>query len=161
MLLQVLGQKNDSSAGCWIEFDAVQVLDSAGNDPKMDTAVWNEDDARVSRFSIWTHQTVEGCYHNDDLSSSTWKAHAEFTFTGTNAVLRGLKAPWCGTADISVDGTVVATVDTYAPQQENQAVWYDTGELPYGAHTIRITVNAAKNDASEGKWVEWDTVTWR
>ncbi len=161
VLLQVMGQKNDSSAGCWIEFDAVQILDSAGNDPKMDTAVWNEDDARVSRFSIWTHQTVAGCYHNDDLSSSTWKAHAEFTFTGTNAVLRGLKAPWCGTADISVDGTVVATVDTYAPQQENQAVWYDTGELPYGAHTIRITVNAAKNDASQGKWVEWDTVTWR
>ena len=89
------------------------------------------------------------------------KPHAEFTFTGTNAVLRGLKAPWCGTADISVDGTVVATVDTYAPQQENQAVWYDTGELPYGAHTIRITVNAAKNDASEGKWGGMGYRHWR
>ena len=161
VLLRVLGEKSAGSTGCWIEFDAVQLLDSAGNDPKMDTAVWNEDDARVSRFSIWTHQSVEGCYHGDDLSSSTWKAHVEFTFTGTNAVLRGLKAPWCGTADISVDGTVAATVDTYAPELQSQAVWYDTGELPFGTHTIRITVNGAKSSASQGRWVEWDTVTWR
>ncbi len=161
VLLRVLGEKSAGSTDCWIEFDAVQLLDSAGNDPKMDMAVWNEDDARVDRFSFWTYQAVEGCYHGDDLSSSTWKAHVEFTFTGTNAVLRGLKAPWCGTADISVDGTVVTTVDTYAPELQTQAVWYDTGELPYGAHTIRITVNAAKNNASQGRWVEWDTVTWR
>lgn len=161
VLLRVLGSKNEASSGCWIEFDKAEVLDSASNAPAVDAAVWNDDDARLNLFSIWTHQAMDGCYHNDDLSSNTWKAHVEFQFDGTNAVIYGLKAPWCGTADISVDGTTVATVDTYAPQEELQAVWYDTGELPAGTHTVRITVNAAQNDASSGKWIELDKIVWR
>lgn len=161
VLLRVLGEKSEASSGCWIEFDKVEIRDGESNDPRVDTAVWNDDDARIGRFSIWKHQAMEGCYHNDDLSSNTWKAHVEFQFTGTNAVIYGLKAPWCGKADISVDGTVVTTVDAYSPQEELQAVWYDTGELANGPHTVRITVNAAKNSASSGKWVELDKILWR
>lgn len=159
--LTVAGTKNENSSGTWIEFDKVELYDSRNGAPITDKVVWNDENPNLKKFSVWTHQSVPGSYHDDDSASNTWKAYMEFSFDGTNAVIYGLKAPWCGLADITVDGTKVATIDTYAAEAMLQQVLYDTGILEKGAHTVRITVKAQKSSGSEGKWIEVDKVVWQ
>lgn len=159
--LTVAGAKNESSSGTWIEFDKVEIYDSQNGAPVTDKVVWNDENPNLKKFSAWTHQSVPGSYHDDDSASNTWKAYMEFSFEGTNAVIYGLKAPWCGLADITVDGTKVATIDAYAAEAMLQQVLYDTGTLESGTHTVRITVKAQKSSGSSGKWIEVDKVVWQ
>lgn len=159
--LTVAGAKNESSSGTWIEFDKVELRDSQNGAPVINKVIWNDDSPNLKKFSVWTHQSVAGSYHDDDSSSNTWKAYIEFSFDGTNAVIYGLKAPWCGWADVTVDGTKVASIDTYASETMPQQVLYDTGTLQSGTHTVRITVKSQKSSQASGKWIEVDKVVWQ
>lgn len=159
--LTVVGEKNAASSGTWIEYDKVIIADSQNGQPTADKVVWNDENPNLTKFSRWTHQSVAGCYHNDDSASNTWKAYIEFSFNGTNAAVYGLKGPWCGKADISVDGVQMGRIDTYAAAAQPQQLLYDTGTLAEGTHTVRITVAANKSTSSSGKWVEIDKVVWQ
>lgn len=158
--LTVRGEKNPASSGAWIEFDKVVIEDSSGNPQAEETIVWNDDNPNISKFSTWTHQSVLGSYHDDDTSSNTWQASMSFTFNGTHAKIFGLKAAWTGIADIQIDGTTVATIDTYSPNTQFQALLFDTGVLTQGNHTVKMIVKSAKNSASSGRWIEYDKVEW-
>lgn len=159
--LTVAGEKNDASSGTWIEYDKVEIEDSMYNNPIVDTVVWNDENPNLDKSSVWTHQSVPGSYHDDDSASNTWLASIEFTFNGTNAVIYGLKGPWCGKMEVKVDGVSVGTIDTYATEQQLQQVLYDTGILEPGEHTVKIIVKASKSSASSGKWIEIDKVVWK
>lgn len=159
--LTVAGEKNSASSATWIEFDKVEIEDSLYDNPIVDTVVWNDENPNLDKFSVWHHQSVPGSYHDDDSSSNTWLASIEFTFNGTNAVIYGLKGPWCGKMEVKVDGVSKGVIDTYAPEQQLQQVLYDTGVLSAGEHTVKIIVKASKSSASSGKWVEIDKVVWK
>ena len=159
--LTVAGEKNEASSDTWIEFDKVELSDSQNGAPVINKVVWNDENPNLKKFSVWKHQSVPGSYHDDDSSSNTWKAHIEFSFEGSNAVIYGLKGPWCGRAQITVDGAAAADIDAYAPEMMLQQVLYDTGTLEPGTHTVRITVKAEKSPESSGRWVEIDRVVWQ
>ena len=159
--LTVAGEKNEASSDTWIEFDKVELSDSQNGAPVINKVVWNDENPNLKKFSVWKHQSVPGSYHDDDSSSNTWKAHVEFSFEGSNAVIYGLKGPWCGRAQITVDGAAAADIDAYAPEMMLQQVLYDTGTLEPGTHTVRITVKAEKSPESSGRWVEIDRVVWQ
>lgn len=159
--LTVAGEKNEASSDAWIEFDKVELSDSQNGAPVINKVVWNDENPNLKKFSVWKHQSVPGSYHDDDSSSNTWKAHIEFSFEGSNAVIYGLKGPWCGRAQITVDGAAAADIDAYAPEMMLQQVLYDTGTLEPGTHTVRITVKAEKSPESSGRWVEIDRVVWQ
>lgn len=161
MTLTVVGEKNEASSDAWIEFDKVELSDSQNGAPVINKVVWNDENPNLKKFSVWKHQSVPGSYHDDDSSSNTWKAHVEFSFEGSNAVIYGLKGPWCGRAQITVDGAAAADIDAYAPEMMLQQVLYDTGTLEPGTHTVRITVKAEKSPESSGRWVEIDRVVWQ
>ncbi|MFR2590499.1 MAG: hypothetical protein ACLS9Y_08800, partial [Ruthenibacterium lactatiformans] len=154
--LTVAGEKNEASSDTWIEFDKVELSDSQNGAPVINKVVWDDENPNLKKFSVWKHQSVPGSYHDDDSSSNTWKAHIEFSFEGSNAVIYGLKGPWCGRAQITVDGAAAADIDAYAPEMMLQQVLYDTGTLEPGTHTVRITVKAEKSPESSGRWVEID-----
>ena len=59
---------------------------------------------------------------------------------------------------MQVDFGAPVRVDAYAPAPEAQALLFDTGELPYGEHTVTLTVAGEKNPASTGVWIEYDKV---
>ena len=159
--LTVAGEKNSASSDTWIEYDKAEVEDSLYNNPIVDTVVWNDENPNLDKFSVWTHQSVPGSYHDDDSASNTWLASIEFTFNGTNAVIYGLKGPWCGKMEVKVDGVSVGTIDTYASEQQLQQILYDTGTLDAGEHTVKIIVKATKSSASSGKWIEIDKIVWK
>lgn len=61
-------------------------------------------------------------------------------------------------ADAQVDFGAPVRIDAYAGTTQEQALLFDTGELPYGEHTVTLTVAGEKNEASSDTWIEFDKV---
>ncbi len=78
---------------------------------------------------------------------------ATFTFTGTGVNWIGFSDPWSGIAQVYLDGTLVATVDTYSAVQKAQAVEYSASSLANTTHTLTIAPTGTYDSSSAGPWV--------
>jgi hypothetical protein len=83
-------------------------------------------------------------------------ARATLSFSGTGVSWIGYRAPNTGIANVYLDGTLVATVDTYAPTEQVQAVIYTTSGLSPGSHTLAIEVTGTRNAASSDSLIVVD-----
>ena len=115
-----------------------------------------ENDPSVVYTGVWYPQ------HRSDLSGGSIVESpypigtASLTFVGTGIRWIGFKAVWGGIAQVYLDGAQVATVDTYAPAEQAQAVMYTATGLAAGLHTITIKVTGAWNPAGCCSWVVVD-----
>ena len=75
------------------------------------------------------------------------------TFTGTSVQWIGYRDAWSGIAGVYIDGTLMATVDTYAAAQQAQAVLYSISSLTNAQHTLVIAVTGQRSNQSAGNWV--------
>lgn len=81
---------------------------------------------------------------------------ATFTFTGTGIAWLSLRCEVCGTARVFIDGTLVETVDTFAPARSTGVVFSRTG-LPTGvSHTLVVEVTGTANPSSNGAFIVVD-----
>jgi hypothetical protein len=85
---------------------------------------------------------------------------ASVSFTGTGVSWIGQRGPWTGIANVYLDGTHLATVDTHAPAEVTKAVLFTASGLGSGAHTLVIEVPTprVKNIASIDYFVVLDAV---
>ena len=86
------------------------------------------------------------------------RASVSFTGTGVTSTARADRG--LVTAAVYLDGTLVATVDTYAPVEEAGAVLYTASGLASGVHTLVIEVPSPriKNIASSDYFVVVDAI---
>ena len=127
----------------------------AGVVPSGPTRV-EESDPSVVYTGVWFPQ------HRSDLSGGSIVespypiSTASLTFTGTGVRWIGFKAAWGGIAQVYLDGAQKATVDTYAPTEQAQAVMYTATGLAAGLHTITIKVTGTWDTAGCCSWVVVD-----
>ena len=92
-------------------------------------------------------------YLNEPTGSDT----ATLTFAGTGIEVITCKNRDRGTFEISIDGTVVETVDTYAASTTRQQTVFSKDDLEPGVHTIVVRATAQKGtQAASGTKVELD-----
>ncbi|MBM7623636.1 hypothetical protein [Sporohalobacter salinus] len=85
--------------------------------------------------------------------SNTTDDYVEKTFVGDGIrLISGLKDSH-GEVEISIDGTVVTTVDLYNLSTLYQQVIFEDTSLSFGKHTIKARVTGTKNASSSGTWV--------
>ena len=81
-------------------------------------------------------------------------ATASFTFSGTGVSWIGFQCEQCGIASVHLDGSVVATVDTYAPSRPAASgAMYSTTGLASGSHTLVIEATGTSNVSSTGAFI--------
>jgi hypothetical protein len=80
--------------------------------------------------------------------SATAGAQAAFSFSGTSVTWVGYRGPLGGMARVSIEGTFVSEVDTYAATKQVQASLFTATGLPAGPQTLTIDVTGLKNAAS-------------
>ncbi|HEX3490404.1 MAG TPA: beta-galactosidase, partial [Streptosporangiaceae bacterium] len=112
----------------------------------------------------WTHAGPSSGYTTGDYDSTeSWSQSAgasmTVTFTGTAVQWIGPKNDNGGIADVYIDGTQVATVDTYSPAGKlfQQVLFSDTG-LSAGSHTLEIVDTGTQNPASSADTVVVDAI---
>jgi phosphatidylinositol-3-phosphatase len=83
-------------------------------------------------------------------------AAATLTFSGTAVSWLGYKDQWSGIAQVYLDGTLVATVDTYSATQTSQLSVWQTSGLTNSTHTLRIVATHTRNAAANSYWIWLD-----
>jgi len=127
----------------------------AGAVPSGTTRI-EENDPSVLYTGVWYPQ------HRSDLSGGSIVESpypigtATLPFNGTGVRWIGFKAVWGGIAEVYLDGALKATVDTYAPTEQAQAVMYTASGLSPGPHTLTIKTTGAWNPAGCCSWVVVD-----
>ncbi|HEX6452491.1 MAG TPA: beta-galactosidase [Trebonia sp.] len=126
---------------------------------------YDDADSALNYTGTWTHaNTSNSNYTNGDYDSTeSWSQQAgatmSVTFNGTSVQWIGAKNNNGGIASVSIDGSQVATVDTYAAGgKEFQQVLYSTSGLSAGSHTLTITVTGNKDAASSADTVVVDAI---
>ena len=115
-----------------------------------------ESNPSVVYTGVWLPQ------HRADLSGGSIVespypvSTASLTFVGTGIRWIGYRAVWGGIAQVYIDGAEKATVDTYAPAEQAQAVMYTATGLSGGTHTITIKVTGTWNPAGNSSWIVLD-----
>lgn len=128
--------------------------------PAPAATTFQETDARPLWTGAWastkTASASGGAYRRSATKGATFTA----TFKGTTASWIGTKTDHAGTAQVSLDGTRVATVDLYSSATKYKAsLWSKTGLSAAATHTLTVTVTGAHRTASAGSWVYVDAIT--
>lgn len=109
------------------------------------------------RYAGRWRRVVDATAHAGDLHVPQRPGAAmSFAFNGRQARVVGRTGPAAGKVDVHVDGRLVATVDTYARLVRAQQIWFDTGVLARGRHTIELRYPRSKNVLSTGVAVGFD-----
>jgi hypothetical protein len=85
-------------------------------------------------------------------------AQAKLTFTGTSVKWIGYRDEWSGKAQVYLDGTLKATVDTYSSPARARSVLYSVSGLSSTTHTLTIKMTGTRNVQSGGTWVWVDAL---
>src|SRR6266566_5216109 len=85
-------------------------------------------------------------------------ARMAITFVGTAVRWIAYRDPWCGIANVYVDGALVAQVDTYVNDYLKAVTMYTVTGLPAGQHTLLIEATGQKNSAAHASWIWVDAV---
>jgi len=88
----------------------------------------------------WTISTTASHHGGYAIFTDTADSTASWNFTGTAVSLMFGKAPDSGVATVTVDSTVVMTVDMYSLSPQYQVEKVITNTLSDGPHTINVTV---------------------
>jgi hypothetical protein len=150
------GTKNSSSSNDTVALDYATV--TAG--------IATIDDAATSGTNYFTYGSswgtatgVSDLYGGTAHWNSTAASTATVTFTGTGAVIYGVKDVDQGIATYSVDGGTAHSVDDYSATRVPGASLFAVSGLASGTHTITITVTGTKNTASTNDIIALDCAT--
>ena len=109
-------------------------------EPKKVNDKINNTDQSISYTGSWTSGTGrDGAYQNDAHYTSQAGSYCEFTFYGTGIAWVSETYTNLGTAEVWLDGSLVATPNLYSEgsAQRDKIVW-STEDLEYGRHTIKL-----------------------
>jgi hypothetical protein len=159
LTIEVTGTRNPSSAGAWVWVDAFDVTSGGSASTALpgtcSTTVQHvEQDALSIQYSgTWYTYANAGSSGGSSLLAAGPGARATFGFTGCSVKWIAEKDSWSGIANVYVDGTLRATVDTYSATTAPQSAAYSVTGLSYGTHTISIEVVGKRSDASSAAWI--------
>lgn len=94
----------------------------------------------------WQTENTDRSWSGGTAAAVTeWLARSTFTFMGTGVSWIGFQGPQAGQARVYLDGTHVALVDAYSPEEQLEAVLYTASGLTSGTHTIIVEVTGGKH----------------
>ena len=155
LVIEATGTQNAASGGANVVVDAFDVEGSTSGGGTGGRRV-EENDPSVSYTGTWISQSRSDLSGGTVVESSDTGGTSSLTFNSTGVKWIGFKGPWAGIGEVYLDGTLKATVDSYAPVEQAQVVLYSVSGLPAGSHTIRIRVTGTWSSSSSSAWIVVD-----
>ena len=156
----VANQKNEASSANWMEVDGVAsdgiLIDRAIEVIDPETGNQIIDDVLPEYSGSWTNYTLldesRGFYSNTATSTTEDGAAVSYTFAYCTGIRwYSTTGAAYGSAEVSIDGRVVSTVNVGAMAAANPVAVFDSGELTPGEHTITI-----QKTGNDGLYIEID-----
>jgi hypothetical protein len=175
LTIQVLSRQSSHATGSWVWVDAFDIdqgeefrgredvkgREDRGREQVKTRAVaspgWvQQDNAAITYAGKWFPITNPAMSGGTAVEATDVPASATLTFAGDGVQWIAYRDSDAGIAKVYIDGSQVATVDTYSPTNMSQAVMYSADHLPRsndGTHTITIAVTGTHNTSSHGAWI--------
>ena len=152
LTIEVTGSMNASATGTLIVVDAFDV-------PAPAVSRLQETDPDIAYSAGWVQGDPSRAWSAGAAAlSATPGARATLNFIGTSVSWIGARGPQTGIARVSIDGTVVADVDTYAASEQIQAAVFTATGLADTNHALTIETTGLKNASSAGTLVVLDGI---
>lgn len=147
--------KNLSQTGTTdYDVDGVSNLDEykADKNPssKFEWIKVDDRNASVSYDTNWGEWPSDPSYNTTVNFSEITGASVTYNFEGTKVKFYGFKRNDLGFADIYIDDVLQTSVDCYGVESEPDVLLYESDELDYGSHTLKVVVSGSKNESSSG-----------
>ena len=117
---------------------------------------YEQNDSSVAYSAGWSTDTSRSWSAGSAAVSTTPGAQATFTFTGPSVNWIGGRAPWSGIADVFLDGSLVAEVDTFSKTEEIRVPMYTVNGLSNSQHVLTIQVTGRVNAAATSDYIVVD-----
>jgi alpha-galactosidase len=153
--IQVMHSRDVDGSGSWVWIDAFDIENGSGvtGGISAPTGRTEQNNPAVNYNGVWYLNTNPVQSGGTAVLSTDANSAATITFTGTAINWIAYRDAWSGIATIIVDGTQTASVDTYSPTDQAQAVGYSVTGLSPGTHTLTIQVTGTHSAASRGSWI--------
>jgi len=122
------------------------------------TVEWDDSSAPIRYRGNWDRLRSKGHFRDGAHATGSRGSSASFSFTGRQARLYGATSPAGGLATVRVDGGPPRLLDTYSSSLRTRQLWFDTGRLRPGRHTVRIEALGAHNRLAVAQRVVLDRV---
>ncbi|MDJ0347972.1 right-handed parallel beta-helix repeat-containing protein [Cryobacterium sp. PH29-G1] len=113
------------------------------------TTVIDNSSAQVKYSGTW-RTTGHPADNDSSIAYSSSTSSASLTFTGSTIAYVARLTSSSGTSDITIDGTLVDTVNGYSATTEYQQVLFSTSKLSGGTHTITVSRTGQRDARSTG-----------
>lgn len=132
---------------------AVRSVDENGNVSSSASAtggaasplVIDDSSTRITYSASWGHFSYPEAFNGTISDTNVAGSYAQATFSGSRVTWYAKLGPNCGQAYVYIDGNLNATIDTFAPADENwQVPIYSKSWPANGVHTIKIVVAGTK-----------------
>ena len=150
------GTKNSASSNDTVAIDYATVTPNISS---IDDGATTGTNAFAYGSNWGTATGIGDLYEGTAHWNSTGGSTATLTFSGTGAVIYGVKDVDQGIATYSVDGGAARSVDDYNAARVPGASLFTVSGLNAGNHTITITVTGTKNSASSNDIIALDSAT--
>jgi trimeric autotransporter adhesin len=153
--IQVLHQRDGETDGSWIWINAFNIENGSGIPGGVSATAGRieQNNPAVAYTGNWYLNSNPIMSAGTAVLAMDPGSSATVSFTGTGINWIGYRDAWSGIANVYVDGTLAATVDTYSAANLAQTVTYSIGGLSPGTHTLRIAVTGTHSAGSGGAWV--------
>ncbi len=163
LVVEVTGTRGSSSGGAWVWVDAFEATNAAAGTgtlpaptiaPAPTTTVrLEQDDPSVTYSGSWASNGLSTASGASAVLAVASGSRATLTFSGIAVSWIGYRDEWSGIATVTLDGQIVANVDTYQSPSRSQDVTYSLTNLSAGLHTLVVEVTGTQNSSSGGAWI--------
>jgi len=155
LTIEITHSHDETSDQSWIWVDAFDIQNGTlvSGPAIAGPGLVEQTNAAVTYGGHWFQNTgasYSGGSVNSAVDAGAW---VTFSFNGTAVNWIGYRDEWSGIAQVSVDGMLQATVDTYLTPSKAQAPVYNVGGLAAGPHTLKIVATGTQSAASAGSWI--------
>jgi len=155
LTIEVIHSHDAETNASWIWVDAFDVENGSlvGGTMTAGTGLVQQTDVAANYFGHW-FQNSGGQYSGGSVNLAVDAgARVDLTFNGTAVTWMGYRDEWSGLAQVFIDGTMQATVDTYMSPSKAQTPTYSVSGLSPGTHVLSIVATGTHSEASGGSWI--------
>ncbi|WBU37451.1 beta-galactosidase [Homoserinibacter sp. YIM 151385] len=158
VVVTALGTKTSASTNTWVDLDRFIVV--SGSQATVDDATTGTAQNTFAYSAGWSASSGQndGRFAGTTHYSNTAGSTATLTWVGTGIDIRANRSGGGGRATIAIDGGAPVSVDTYQAAYATDTSVRRVSGLPYGSHTVTITVSGTSSAGSSNAWFDLDRV---
>jgi uncharacterized protein (TIGR03437 family) len=156
--IEVPHERDGSTSGSWVWIDGFDIPNGSGvtGGAVAGAGLAQENNPALIYTGQWFSKSGVSYSGGGAVLATDPGSGVSITFNGSGITWIGYRDQWSGIAQVYLDGSLTATVDTYLSPAQYQAPVYSVAGLAPGTHSLSIQATGTHSSSSQDSWVWLD-----